>query len=87
MAVIWLPYVGKYSSNTKKSIYKSWQTMPYYVWVKLFKAIKSFLELLFISIFVGLKMRSEEKNYNMSRQTDEEGSTTGVKSLRNNTKN
>lgn len=61
--------------------------MQYYVWVKLFKAIKSFLELLFISIFVGLKMRSEEKNYNMSRQTDEEGSTTGVKSLRNNTKN
>lgn len=61
--------------------------MQYYVWVKLFKAIKSFLELLFISIFVGLKMRSEEKNYNMSRHTDEEGSTTGVKSLRNNTKN
>lgn len=61
--------------------------MQYYVWVKLFKAIKSFLELLFISIFVGLKMRSEEKNYNMSRQTDEEGSTAGVKSLRNNTKN
>lgn len=61
--------------------------MLYYVWVKFFKVIKFFFELFFILIFVGLKMRSEEKNYNMSRQIDEEGSTIGVKSFRNNIKN
>lgn len=61
--------------------------MSYYVWVKFFKVIKFFFELFFILIFVGLKMRSEEKNYNMSRQIDEEGSTIGVKSFRNNIKN
>lgn len=61
--------------------------MQYCVWVKFFKVIKFFFELFFILIFVGLKMRSEEKNYNMSRQIDEEGSMIGVKLFRNNIKN